>query len=53
MQIKLIFTRKVVHHFDSEGFWDSEVAYVHNIKFYMLCSFKLKCAFVHVFLFRL
>ena len=29
MQVKLIFTRKVVHlaSFESEGFWNSEVAY--------------------------
>ena len=30
MQIKLIFTRKVLHlafFFESEGFWNSEVAY--------------------------
>ena len=28
-QIKLIFTRKVVHqpHFETEGFWNSQVAY--------------------------
>ena len=33
MQIKLIFTRRVLHladtwpHFESEGFWESDVAY--------------------------
>ena len=29
MQIKLIFTRKIVDlaHFESEGFWNSQVAY--------------------------
>ena len=35
MQIKLIFTRKVVHlepHFEGEGFWSSEVAYWSNFK---------------------
>ena len=31
---KLMFTRKVVHlerHFESEGFWNSEVAYLSDV----------------------